>query len=131
AFVDFIRFIGMRFIPGIDKLYPLGIPANMVLALMLATSIVRYRLFDVTTAVKKSVVYAAVCAIITSGLVVGTKAIERYFDLAQASVLWIVVPIGFVMTLLLGPLGQRLEEQVERLMFSKRRGASETLLDLS
>src|SRR3989442_3365533 len=51
AFVDFIRFIGTRLLPGVDNLYPLGIPANMVLALMLATSIVRYRLFDVTTAV--------------------------------------------------------------------------------
>ncbi|PYQ01258.1 MAG: hypothetical protein DMF82_19795, partial [Acidobacteria bacterium] len=96
--VDFIRFIGMRFLPGVDNLYPLGIPANMVLALMLATSIVRYRLFDVTTAVKKSVVYAAVCVIITSSLVLGTKGIERYFDLEQASLLWIVVPMGFVMT---------------------------------
>jgi signal transduction histidine kinase len=131
AFVDFIRFIGTRLLPGVDNLYPLGIPANMVLALMLATSIVRYRLFDVTTAVKKSVVYAAVCAIITSSLVLGTKGIERYFDLEQASVLWIVVPMGFVMTLLLGPLGQRLEEQVERLMFTKRRGCYETLLELS
>jgi signal transduction histidine kinase len=35
------------------------------------------------------------------------------------------------MTLLLGPLGQRLEEQVERLMFTKRRGCYETLLELS
>ncbi len=131
AFVDFIRFIGTRLLPGVDNLYPLGIPANMVLALMLATSIVRYRLFDVTTAVKKTVVYAAVCAIITSSLVLGTKGIERYFDLEQASVLWIVVPMGFVMTLLLGPLGQRLEEQVERLMFTKRRGCYETLLELS
>src|SRR5204863_2389133 len=45
--------------------------------------------------------------------------------------LWVVVPLGLIMTALVSPLGQRLETAIERLMFSRRRGCYETLLDLS
>jgi signal transduction histidine kinase len=125
--VDFLRVI----VPGAERVYPVGIPANMLFALMLATSIVRYRLFDVTTAVKRTAVYGAVCAVVTSLLVVLTRAAERLFDLQTMSPLWMVVPLGFVITVLLSPLGQGLEDRIQRLMFSKRRGCYDTLLSLS
>src|SRR3989475_11426249 len=35
------------------------------------------------------------------------------------------------MTMLVSPIGQRLEERIERVMFSRRRGCYETFLDLS
>src|SRR5206468_286888 len=41
------------------------------------------------------------------------------------------VPLGFVITVLLTPWGQHLEDRIHRLMFSKRRGCYETLLSLS
>src|SRR3989475_575888 len=41
-----------------------------------------------------------------------------------------ILPLGFIMTLLVSPLGQRLEGSIERLMFSRRRGCYETLLVL-
>ena len=63
--VDFARFILARYIPAADLVYPVGIPANMVFALMLGTSIVRYRLFAVAVAVKKTAVYALVGTVIT------------------------------------------------------------------
>ena len=52
--------------PAADYVYPVGIPANMIFALMLGTSIVRYRLFAVAVAVKKTAVYAVVGAVLTS-----------------------------------------------------------------
>ena len=125
--VDMIRGVS----PMAEKIYPPGIPANMLFALMLATSIVRYRLFDVNTAVKRTAVYAGVCAVVTSMLVALTRAAERLFDLQTMSPLWMVVPLGFVITALLSPLGQTLEDGIQRLMFSKRRGCYDTLLDLS
>jgi signal transduction histidine kinase len=129
--IDIIRFVVMPFAPAVDRVYPPGIVLNMVFALMLGTSIVRYRLFDVTVAVKKTVIYAVLCGLITSLLAVVTTVVERTFDLEQASALWIVVPLGFVITLLISPLGLRLEGLIQRLTFSKRRGCYETLLDLS
>jgi signal transduction histidine kinase len=125
--VDFLRVI----VPGAERIYPLAIPANMLFALMLATSIVRYRLFDVTTAVKRAAVYAGVCGLVTSLLVVMTRTAERLFDLGSMSPLWMVVPLGFLITALLSPLGQTLEDRIQRLMFSKRRGCYDTLLALS
>src|SRR6185436_19084695 len=78
GFVDFARFALARFWPDAERLYPLGIPANMLLALMLATSIVRYRLFNVNTAVKRTAVYAALCGLVTATLVLLTRTVERY-----------------------------------------------------
>src|SRR5206468_830740 len=120
-------FILARFVPAADLVYPMGIPANMVFALMLGTSIVRYRLFDVNVAVKKGAVYLLVWGVVTSVLV----AAESYADWDQMNPLWIILPLGFVMTMLVSPVGQRLEESIERVMFSRRRGCYETLLDLS
>ena len=125
--IDFARFILARFVPAADLVYPLGIPANMVFALMLGTSIVRYRLFDVNVVVKKGAIYLLLWGVLTSVLV----AAEQYADWDQLNPLWVILPLGFVMTMLVSPLGQRLEERIERVMFSRRRGCYETLLDLS
>jgi signal transduction histidine kinase len=131
GFIDLIRVILAKFIPVVDRAYPVGIPANMIFALMLGTSIVRYRLFDVTVAVKKGAVYFVLGVIITSILAGITRVVEMNFDLETSSALWIVVPLGFVVTLLLSPVGLRLEELIQRVMFSKRRGCYDTLLALS
>jgi signal transduction histidine kinase len=125
--IDFARFILARFVPAADLVYPMGIPANMVFALMLGTSIVRYRLFDVNVAVKKGAIYLLLWGALTSVLV----AAEQYADWDQLNPLWVILPLGFVMTMLVSPIGQRLEERIERVMFSRRRGCYETLLDLS
>jgi signal transduction histidine kinase len=129
--VDFARFILARFIPAADYVYPLGIPANMIFALMLGTSIVRYRLFAVTVAVKKTAVYSVVGVVLTSLLALLTKLVEDYFNLREHSALWIVVPVGGVITILMSPLGQGLDDRIQRLTFSKRQGCYETLLQLS
>jgi signal transduction histidine kinase len=112
-------------------MYPVGIPANMIFALMLGTSIVRYRLFAVGVAVKKTAVYALVGTLITAGLALLTKFIEEWFELKEASAIWIALPVGAVVTVLLSPLGQGLDDRIQRLMFSKRLGCYETLLHLS
>ena len=131
GFIDFVRFILARFMPALDRAYPVGIPANMIFALMLGISIVRYRLFDVNVAVKKTAIYAVLGITITTILTVATRLVEDYFDLGEIGALWVVVPLGFVVTLLLSPLGQPLEDHIEKLIFSKRRGCYETLLALS
>ena len=131
GWVDFARFILARFVPAADLVYPVGIPANMIFALMLGTSIVRYRLFAVTVAVKKTAVYALVGAVLTGLLAVIAKVVEDYFLLREHSALWLIVPMGAVITVLLSPLGQGLDDRIQRLMFSKRLGCYETLLGLS
>jgi signal transduction histidine kinase len=131
GWVDFARFMVARFVPAADYMYPVGIPANMIFALMLGTSIVRYRLFAVTVAVKKTAVYTLVGAVLTGLLAVTAKVIEDYFHLREASALWMIVPVGAVITILLSPLGQGLDDRIQRMIFSKRLGCYETLLQLS
>ncbi len=130
GFVDFVRFILARFYPAADLIYPVGIPANMFFALTLGTSIVRYRMFDVDVVVKKFAVYSGVGVVLMSVLAAVTQTLERYFDPETHSVVWVAVPLGIAITLLLS-FGQRLEARVERLMFSRRQGCYETLLTLS
>jgi len=131
GFIDFARFILARAFPAADQIYPMGIPANMIFALMLGTSIVRYRLFAVDVAVKKIAVYGLSGVVLTGGLALVTWSIERYFDLEQYSAVWIVIPVGFIMTLLIGPLGQGLEDRIQRMVFSQRHGCYDTLIALS
>src|SRR5205814_1120742 len=131
GFIDFARFVVAKYVPAAEQVYPMGIPANMVFALMLGTSIVRYRLFAVDLAVKKAAVYGVVGTVTTAILYVLTRAIERAFDLADIDTIWVVAPLGFVITILLTPWGQHLEDRIHRLMFSKRQGCYETLLLLS
>ncbi|HLD78466.1 MAG TPA: histidine kinase dimerization/phospho-acceptor domain-containing protein, partial [archaeon] len=78
-------------------------------------------------AVKKGAIYLVLWGALTSVLV----AAEQWADWEQINPLYLILPLGFVMTLLVSPLGQRLEENLERVMFAKRRGCYETLLDLS
>jgi signal transduction histidine kinase len=129
--IDMVRFVVADFIPAAERMYPVGIPANMVFALMVATSIVRYRLFDVNVAVKRVAIYAVAGAVITSTFLLAVRLVHWKFDPGEIHALWVVVPMGLVTTLLLSPVGQQLEERIERLMFSRRRGCYDTLIALS
>jgi len=93
--IDFARFIVARFWPAAEHIYPVGIPANMIFALMLGTSIVRYRLFDVNVFVKKAAVYTVVASAVTVAMGVLIWGIEHYYDLRAISAVWAIVPITF------------------------------------
>ncbi|MBI4592931.1 MAG: GAF domain-containing protein [Candidatus Rokubacteria bacterium] len=131
GFIDVIRFALAKSFPALDRVYPPGIPANAICALLLGIAIVRYRMFDVSVAVKKSAIYALASVVITGTMVAITRGVERYFDLGAVSAVWVVVPVGFLVTLLVSPLGRPLEDRIERVMFSRRRGCYQTLLALS
>jgi signal transduction histidine kinase len=131
GFLDFIRFIGARVVPSLEQIYPAGIPANILYTVLLGIAIIRYRMFDVSVAVKKYAAYALAGGVITALLAGLIHLTEHYLDLTGVSALWVIVPLGVVITLLLGPLGHLLEDYIERLVFSRRRGAHDTLLALS
>jgi signal transduction histidine kinase len=129
--IDIARFMIAKYWPDAEHIYPMGIPANMVFALMLGTSIVRYRLFDVHVFVKKAVVYLALALAGTIGVGAVAYGIEQYYDLQGLSAVWMLVPATLLMLLFVWPFGQGVETMIQKLMFSKRRGCYQTLLDLS
>lgn len=131
GFIDIVRFALASRLPVLERIYPLGIPTNMVCAVVFGTAIIRYRLFDVNAAVKKCVVYGTVGAAVTSVLMGLTWVAEQMFHLEHITAFWILGPLGFVFALLLSPLGRPAEDWIERLMFNKPRGCHDTLVALS
>ncbi len=131
GFVDIIRFAVAGVVPSLEHAYPIGIPTNMLCAVLFGAAIVRYRMFDVSVVVKKCAVYGMVSAVVTSALIGVTWAIERAFALPPITAVWIITPLGFLFTLLLTPLGRPVEDWIERLMFSKPRGCHKALVALS
>src|SRR5262249_10415113 len=131
GFIDIIRFALAKSFPALAKVYPPGIPAHTICALVIGMAIIRYGMVGVSVAVKKFSLYALAGGLITGVLAVLTRVIEQAFDLEAKSALWIVIPLGLIITVLLGPLGQAFEDRVQRLMFSRRRGSYDTLLALS
>jgi signal transduction histidine kinase len=127
GFVDFARFIVARFVPAAEHFYPLGIPANMLFALLLGLSIVRYRLFDVSLAVRKGLTYVVAGSVVTGATVAVARMLKRYFGWDEIEILWIVIPVGIGIALLLNPAS----EAMSRLMLSKRRGCHDALVTLS
>jgi signal transduction histidine kinase/CheY-like chemotaxis protein len=131
GFIDIIRFALAEVAPAVERLYPLGIPANTACAVMFAIAIVRYRMFAVSRMVKKAAVYGLVGVVVTGGLIALTHALEEALGLAEITAVWLITPLGFLFALLLTPLGRPLTEGVERLMFHRARGCQETLVALS
>ena len=132
ACVDIIRSVFARWFPALADFYPVGIPANMIFALMLGTSIVRYRLFDVSMAVKKGVVYSVTAVVISAALFGITHALDQYLPHIDLQDIRVIVPLaGFLVVALLSPLGRKVEDAMHAVMFSKRRGCYRTLLELT
>jgi signal transduction histidine kinase len=128
---DFVRFIVARFIPQAEHIYPVGIPANMCFALLMGISIVRYRLFDVSVAVKKGAVYGLLTGVFATLLGFVFRALDPHFDVDRIGTLELAIPVAVLFTLLVGPLGRRIEKLLEHVIFSRRRGCYDTLLALS
>jgi signal transduction histidine kinase len=73
-------------------------------------------------------VVGTVLTLVLAGL---TKVVEDYFQLRGSSALWLIVPLGAVVTVLMSPIGRALDDRIQRMVFSKRQGCYETLLQLS
>ena len=125
--VDIGRFIAARFAPAADQLYPLGIPANMIFALLLGVSIVRFRLFDVSAAVKKTAVYAVGASMVTAGLVAAVTYLELLLGWGPIAYTTLAVVVGMIAAVVANPHTGVLE----RLVLSRRHGCRDALIALS
>ncbi len=125
--VDILRFVVARVVPAAEHFYPLGIPANMLFAVLLGVSIVRFRLFDVSAAVKKAAVYSVTGGVLTAGIMFGIDALEQMFQWSAMQSLAIAIGVGMV----LGFVNAHLGRPIERLLLSRRHGCRTTLVALS
>jgi len=124
--IDFLRFI-----LGQEQIYPVGIPANSVLALALGLAIVRYRLLDMGALAKRLLLYLSASIALAPVLILGLWAVEQILPvggLVRSILAGLVVLLGFSMAL---PLLHLLERGLERIMFARQHGVREALLGLS
>jgi signal transduction histidine kinase len=117
--------------PFVEGVYPVGMLASMLFALLLALSIVRHRLFDVVAFIKEAATYVALAAVVAAATAAVTWSLARYHGFKPATTVGAVVPIAFFLTLLLGPLGRALDQGIQQMILRKRRSSYQTLLDLS
>ena len=94
--------------PAVEHVYPIGIPANMVFAIVLGTAILRYRLFDVSAVMKAVAAYGMVWAVSLCTLV-GVLTVVAGPGWATLNGWLAVASVALAFTLILGPLGRGLD----------------------
>jgi signal transduction histidine kinase len=124
--IDIARFVVARFVPAAEQFYPLGIPANMIFAVLLGVSIVRFRLFDVNATVKKAAVYSVAVGLLTATILGVVEALER-LGWTRLECLAVAVALGMVVAL----ASHQLARPLERLALSRRHGCRDALVALS
>jgi signal transduction histidine kinase len=123
--VDIAR-VGLK----MEWVYPVGIPANAVFALLLGVSIVRYRLVNVGIVAKRVAIFGGLLAA-SIPLVIALGALaEETFELRYSLSLREDLVLAFLLAVLLTPLIRAVEGWLDRLIYRKRYGFYETLSDL-
>ena len=122
---DFVRFVA-----GWERLYPIGIPANMVLGLALGVAIVRHRLVEISVIVRRTMLDALSGLALTPFLIVAIHAVARaqQGDRAGSLVAALIAAGALVAGV---PLLRMLEAQLERVMFHREYGVGSALLELA
>ena len=122
---DFVRFVG-----GWERLYPVGIPANMVFGLALGVAIVRYRLVEITVLMRRGVLYALSSLALAPFLILAIHAVARAGrGDGTGSFGAALLAAGALLAGL--PLLRRLEGLLERVMFHREHGVRNALLELA
>ena len=120
----------VRFVVGWERLYPIGVPANMVFGLALGIAIVRYRLVDITVLMRRAVLYALASLALAPFVVVAMNAFARSArGDSVGSAVAALIALGALAAGL--PLLRKLEALLERVMFHREHGVRDALLALA
>jgi signal transduction histidine kinase len=124
--IDFLRFI-----LGLERLYPVGIPTNSLLALTLGLAIVRYRLLDMSALAKRSLLYLSTSIAVLPLMILGDWIVRREVPaegVGDSILAGLILLIGFSLAL---PLLRLVERGLERVMFARQHSVRAALLALS
>jgi class 3 adenylate cyclase len=93
---------------------------------------VRYRLFDATVVIRRSVIYTGLAGLITGAyalLLAGTNALLAQTDLTRSP--WFSAGFMFVVVLLFNPLRERVRRAVDRTFFRERHDYAQAMRTLA
>src|SRR5215471_6984343 len=115
---------------------PVDPQAGSVLVLLyplaIAYATVRYRLFDATVVIRRSVVYTMLAGLITGAyalVLAGANALAAQSDLTRSP--WFSAAFMFVVALLFNPLRERVRRVVDRTFFRERSDYARTIQALA
>jgi class 3 adenylate cyclase len=98
----------------------------------IAYATVRYRLFDATVVIRRSVVYTALAGLITGAyalLIAGANALLAQSDLVRSP--WFSAAFVFIVVLAFNPLRERVRRAVDRTFFRERYDYARTIQALA
>src|SRR5262249_21582359 len=104
----------------------------LIYPLAIAYATVRYRLFDATVVIRRSVVYTMLAGLITGAyalLLAGANALAARSDLARSP--WLSAAFMFAVALAFNPLRERLRRLVDRTFFRERYDYARTIQALA
>jgi sigma-B regulation protein RsbU (phosphoserine phosphatase) len=112
-----------------------GVVPMALIPLTFATAIVRFRLFDVTVIVRKSLVYGVLTAAVTGfyalAVVAGNALLSSFPTMAVTSSPAFAFVFGLAVVLLFDPLRRRAQKVVDRVFFRDRADFQRAILDMS
>ncbi|HQR44849.1 MAG TPA: SpoIIE family protein phosphatase [Thermoanaerobaculia bacterium] len=112
-----------------------GVVPMALIPLAFAYAIVRFRLFDVTVIVRKSLVYGVLTAVVTGfyalAVVTGNAILSSFSSVAVTSSPAFAFVFGLAVVLLFDPLRRRAQSVVDRVFFRDRADFQRAILDMS
>lgn len=115
------NFASLDFLPNYGiKIYPFGYLPALFFTLIIAYSILRYRLMDINIVIKKTVVYSLSAGLLASFFVVFVLAMTKYLsNLAGITSFTITVIAALIIALLFNPLRNRIQTIIDRIFYKK------------
>ena len=112
--------------------YPVGYLFSTACISVVFYAIVRYRLMDIRIIIKKGLVYAIVTAIVSVLYIIVITTAELVFSrLSYLNLLWFIVPAIVVLSFVLMPLIDLVQDLVDRTLFRKQRRANQMAMRFS
>lgn len=118
----------------VATIYPIGHIAHIIYSFIVAYTIVRYRLMDISVVVRKGFVYSSVTAVIVGCYVVALLLLVPMVGTAfpePGVPFWVTALVAFGLALAFQPLHQRLQALLDRRLFRKEHEAQHSLRSLS
>jgi PAS domain S-box-containing protein len=113
------------------SVYPLDIAANAVNALILAYTIQRYQLINITPVLRQALTYALLMIVVGGGYLLSFLVLEQLTVRYGSAVLGLVFLLGVVLSMAFAPLRQRWQMLVNRVLFRRRYAVQRMLQRLS
>jgi len=128
----FFIFMGYLFnqVPAL-RVYPLDHAANALNAVMLAYSILRYELIDLTPMLRQAMTYFLLTTVVGGGYLAGFLVLERLTQQFGEAILLVAFLVGVLISLAFPPLRNRGQLLVNRLLFRRRYAVQSMLRRLS